>query len=231
MKKSLYAFYLFLKKPTPLKQSKDKRRLMVDFLSLFSLDLIFTALLLSGFYLLLHFNVIKEYDGIDILKEYGILGAFFMACVFAPILEELVFRWHLKDLNGAVYFIFLSFAGLLISQIRGTLIQLGLLVAALAGAVLVIEFLKKKGKFYAIRLWKKKYPFLFYYTAIIFGLVHLGNYKTITVTDPSFVLYIASQTFGGLGLGYLRIKYGLKYSILFHACFNLLCVLLALLFP
>ncbi|WP_420712341.1 type II CAAX prenyl endopeptidase Rce1 family protein [Pedobacter sp. SL55] len=94
-----------------------------------------------------------------------------------------------------------------------------------------ISFLRKKGKFYSIRAWKKNYPFLFYYTAIVFGLIHLSNYKDLTVSDPSFVLYIASQTFGGLSLGYLRIKYGLTYSILFHAFFNLIVFSLAILFP
>lgn len=158
-------------------------------------------------------------------------GAFAIACIFAPVLEELIFRWHLRDLYGTVYFIFLSLAGLMISQVNSVLIQLGIIITALVAAVLVIEFLKKKGKWYAIRVWKKNYPFIFYYTAIIFGLIHLSNYKELTIADPSFVFYIASQAFGGLSLSYLRIKYGLGYSILFHACFNFVCVLLAILFP
>ncbi len=230
MKTSFQNFYLFLKNPRQLKLSKDKKALTVDFTTLFFIDFAFTALLISAFALLLHFDIIKEYEGIDLLKEYGVLGTFFIACILAPILEELIFRWHLIDLNSAVYFVCLSIGILIISQINGTIMQFGAIVAALVSAVLIIEFLNKKGKFYTAKFWIKIYPFLFYYTAIIFGLVHLSNYKELTVTDPSFVFYIASQTFGGLGLGYLRIKYGLIYSMFFHAFFNLVAVSMAIIF-
>lgn len=230
MKKSLKLFYQFLKKPSLLSKQKDKKILFKDFAALFLLNLLFAALLVGLFYSLLHFNIIKEHESADLLKEYGVLGTLAIACVFAPFLEELFFRWHLRDLHGSIYFAFLSISGLIISQITEPLLQFAIAVAALISAALAISFLRKKRKFYAVRIWKRNYPFLFYYTAIIFGLIHLSNYKDLTVSDPSFVLYIASQTFGGLGLGYLRIKHGLLYSILFHACFNLVAVAMAILF-
>jgi len=230
MKKSLLLFYQFLKKPSFLKKQRDKKVLVKDFAALFFLSLFFSTLLVAVFYLLLHFNLIKEHEGIDLLKQYGVLGTLAIACLFAPLLEELFFRWHLRDLHGSIYFVFLSMAGLIVSQIDRPLIQFGLVIGALLLAVLVIEFLKKRRKIYAIKLWKKSYPFLFYYTAIVFGLIHLSNYEDLTIADPSFLIYIASQTFGGLSLGYLRIKYGLFYSILFHACFNLVAFSLAIAF-
>ncbi|MNK00062.1 CAAX amino terminal protease self- immunity [compost metagenome] len=231
MKESLQNFYLFLKKPSLIKQSKDKKLLATDFTALFIIDFTFTVLLFSVFGILLHFDIIKEYEGIDIFKEYGALGTLFIACIIAPVLEETIFRYHLRDLNGAIYFIFISIGILIISQIDGIGSQFATIVLALVIAVSVIEFLKKKGRFYSAKFWKKTYPFLFYYTSFIFGLVHLSNYNGLTVSDPSFVFYIASQTVGGLGLGYLRIKYGLVYSMLFHAFFNLVWVLFAILFP
>ncbi|MDQ8006540.1 MAG: CPBP family glutamic-type intramembrane protease [Pedobacter sp.] len=230
MKEALETFVTFLKSPKPLKQVKYKYLLIRDFAALLILYVSFTILLLSVFGLLLHFDLIREYKGIDLLKEFGVLGTLFLACIVAPLLEETIFRCHLKDLNGAIYFIFLSLGALTVSQVNGIRIQLAIIGTALVLAVLVIEFLKKKSRFYATKFWIKIYPYLFYYTAIIFGLVHLSNYKDLTVTDPSFVFYIGSQAFGGLGLGYLRIKYGLIYSMLFHALFNLLMVSLVILF-
>lgn len=231
MKNSLYNFYQFLKKPSLLEKQKDKSLLFKDFAALFLLDILFTALLVGLFYILLHFNLISEHEGINLLKEYGVWGALAFACILAPLLEEVFFRWHLRDLHGSIYFAFLSLAGLIASQITGALIQFIIVIISIVLAAISISFLRKKGKFYSIRAWKKNYPFLFYYTAIVFGLIHLSNYKDLTVSDPSFVFYIASQTFGGLSLGYLRIKYGLTYSILFHAFFNLIVFSLAILFP
>lgn len=231
MQKSLQNFVAFLKKPKPLKQLKDKKLLLRDFTTLFILYVSFTTVLLSVFGLLLHFNLIKEYKSIDFLKEFGVLGTLFLACIIAPLVEETVFRYHLKDLNGAIYFIFLSFGVLTVSQVNGVRLQFAIMIIALVLAVLVIEFLKRKRKVFALKMWVKIYPLLFYYTAILFGLMHLSNYKDLTLTDPSFVFYIASQVFGGLGLGYLRIRYGLVYSMLFHALFNFVMVSLIILFP
>lgn len=230
MKKSLVLFYHFLKKPSFLKKQKDKKVLAKDFAALFLLDLFFAVLLVGLFYILLHFNIIREQESADLLKEYGILGTLVIACIFAPIFEELFFRWHLRDLHGSIYFAFLSASGLIASQITGSLLQFSIVIAALIIAAFTISFLSKKGKLYSLRIWRKSYPYLFYYTAIIFGLIHLSNFKDLTITDPTFLIYIASQTFGGLSLGYIRIKYGLGYSMLFHACFNLVAFSLAIAF-
>ncbi|WP_317172487.1 type II CAAX prenyl endopeptidase Rce1 family protein [Pedobacter foliorum] len=80
-----------------------------------------------------------------------------------------------------------------------------------------------------MKAFRTYYVFLFYYTAILFGYIHIANTKELTMADPSFVLYIGSQIFGGLSMGYLRVKYGLKYGILLHAAFNFIAVPLALL--
>ena len=231
MKKALYDFYQFLKKPSLLKKQKDKSLLFKDFAALFLLDILFTALLVGLLYILLHFNLISKHEGTDLLKEYGVWGTLAFACILAPLLEEVFFRWHLRDLHGTIYFAFLSLAGLIASQITGAWIQFIIVIVALILAAFSISFLRRKGKFYSIRAWKKTYPFLFFYTAIVFGLIHLTNYDDLTISDPSFVFYIASQALGGLSLGYLRIKYGLIYSILFHALFNLVAFSLVILFP
>ena len=231
MKESLQNFYLFLKKPSLIKQSKDRSQLMADLSSLYLVYFVFTALLFSVFGLLLHFKIIKEYEEIDILKKYGVLGTILFACLLAPFFEELIFRYHLRKLKATIYFFFISIAVMMSFLASSEIVQFAIVAAALIIAALTIDLLKKKGKIYTLKVWKKCYPFQFYYTAVVFGLIHLGNHKGLTVCDPSFVFYIASQTVGGLGLGYLRIKYGLVYSMLFHAFFNLVWVLFAILFP
>lgn len=85
MKTSLLNFYLFLKKPTLLKTSKNRKELAIDFWTVFLLDLLFSVLLVGLFYALLHFKLIKEYSGPDLLKEYGVLSTLAFACILAPL--------------------------------------------------------------------------------------------------------------------------------------------------
>lgn len=100
---------------------------------------------------------------------------------------------------------------------------LGLFAIGIA-AVMLMDKLKRLRK---VKVFRTYYVFLFYYTAFLFGYVHITNIKGLHLTDPSFLLYIGSQIFGGFTMGYIRVKYGLKYSILLHAAFNMIAVPIA----
>ncbi|WAC41720.1 hypothetical protein [Pedobacter sp. SL55] len=144
MKNSLYNFYQFLKKPSLLEKQKDKSLLFKDFAALFLLDILFTALLVGLFYILLHFNLISEHEGINLLKEYGVWGALAFACILAPLLEEVFFRWHLRGLHGSIYFAFLSLAGLIASQITGALIQFMIVIISIVLCSYFYQFFKEE---------------------------------------------------------------------------------------
>lgn len=68
----------------------------------------------------------------------------------------------------------------------------------------------------------KNFKFFFYLFAVLFGLVHLFNFKdnfTITTLLVTPIL-IAPQTVLGGYLGFIRVKFGLLWSILLHAVYN-----------
>jgi membrane protease YdiL (CAAX protease family) len=78
------------------------------------------------------------------------------------------------------------------------------------------------------RLWlgfyrtKNYFKWLYYVSAILFGLVHIFNYQ-LNDSHYAFIPFITmTQTFGGLMLGYIRIIYGFWYGVLLHALFNVL---------
>ncbi|WP_403001974.1 CPBP family glutamic-type intramembrane protease [Pedobacter suwonensis] len=77
---------------------------------------------------------------------------------------------------------------------------------------------------------RQSFGYLFYYSAIIFGLIHLTNIKDLTLSDPVFIIFVISQFFSGLSMGYMRIKYGLINSILLHSIFNFIMILLEFFF-
>ena len=78
--------------------------------------------------------------------------------------------------------------------------------------------------------YKWYFKWVFYGSAIVFGLIHIPNYQ-LDDTHYFFVPLITTpQIFGGLMLGFIRINYGFWYGMLHHALFNALALLLGTLF-
>ncbi len=71
------------------------------------------------------------------------------------------------------------------------------------------------------KVWVKYYGYFFYVFAIAFGLFHILNFK-----NNEFLFYciapflVVSQLVGGLFLGYIRLRIGFFWGVLFHSLFN-----------
>ncbi len=67
---------------------------------------------------------------------------------------------------------------------------------------------------------KQFFNFVFYFFALLFGLVHITNYEI----SPNVILLspilIAPQFILGTYLGFIRVRFGLFWSILLHASYN-----------
>jgi len=81
----------------------------------------------------------------------------------------------------------------------------------------------------ARKVWDKFYDWVFYLMTMAFGLMHIMNF------EPSLNIYllapilVAPQILIGINLGYLRVRFGLIWSILFHAFYNGVLMSIALL--
>jgi membrane protease YdiL (CAAX protease family) len=109
----------------------------------------------------------KGHSITDALKSSSTIKFFLLAVVFAPIVEELIFRAPLTLIKKKNYF--------------------------------------KTG---------------FYLIALLFGYVHITNYELNTSVLLFSPILIAPQFFVGLYLGYIRVKFGLLWSIALHASYN-----------
>lgn len=83
-----------------------------------------------------------------------------------------------------------------------------------------------------ITLFKKpnSFKFAFYAFTIIFAFVHITNFdmtNTVLLLSPILVL---PQLFAGIGLGYLRIRFGLSWAILLHCVYNTVFLSIAIIF-
>ncbi len=79
--------------------------------------------------------------------------------------------------------------------------------------------------------WSGFYKYFLYFSILTFGLAHVFNYE-----NREFIFYllspiiIGSQLIGGFLLSYSRVKLGFIWSLLQHIVFNLLLLLLGLVF-
>ncbi|AZJ32128.1 CPBP family intramembrane glutamic endopeptidase [Tenacibaculum mesophilum] len=74
---------------------------------------------------------------------------------------------------------------------------------------------------------KKTFKISFYVFAILFGLVHLTNFGITTNVLLLAPILVAPQTILGGYLGFIRVRFGLRWSMLLHACYNAFFVLLS----
>jgi hypothetical protein len=220
MYQPLFNYWQFLKQPKLLRFSKDKFQLRKDFITLLILDVVLGFVIVATLSILLHYKLIKAYPLIDLKEKYGLLLTGFLMCIAAPLIEEGIFRYQLRKRTLSIYFLAIALGAILSSNTANEYIKFVILLAFLILAISAQVYFGSLSKVKSHLLWQKLYGWFFYLTAGVFAYVHLSNVKGLTVADPSFVLYILAQFFVGLSLGYLRIKYGLVYAILFHAAYN-----------
>lgn len=231
MIETLSSFWQFLKKPKLLKLSKDNKSLWRDLLWLIILDLLFAGIIMGIYYTLLHFEIIDEYvEKFDILKKYGLAVSLFIGCILAPLIEESLFRWQLRGKNLPIYFVCFTLAIITDYFTNSTFLKLPIYIIFFLISLIIRGYFKRMDIRKKVVFQRQSFGYLFYYTAIIFGLIHLTNIKDLTLSDPIFIIFVISQFFSGLSMGYMRIKYGLIYSMLLHGIFNLIMILLEFFF-
>ncbi len=179
-----------------------------------------------------------------IMENYTLLEVFIQAVIIAPILEEFLFRFHLRYGNFTylfLFFLFISGIGLvlslftaidlwsfssLIQWLRSNPIWLAPIICFVIGCIL---FLREDDKGREHRVVKRFFPFVFYLTAFIFAMMHVSNFtldKSLWLLAP---LLVIPQFILGLYLGYIRVRNNMGYSIYIHAFNNAIpLVLLAI---
>jgi len=206
-KDTILDLFAFLRNPKDLnefhKSAKAKLK-FVFYLFLFGLliNLCISALI-SAFE---SFNVFDS--GPHLLEnylEYSYLKLIFLTALFIPTVEELIFRLPLRyKTNYAFRFIFYIIS--IFSSIN---------------ADRILELQK--------RSWTHIYKYFFYFLSFVFAFIHFfnfENYKSIIFFIP---LLILPQFVSGLIIGFIRVKYGFIYGILYHSFHNFILFSIAFL--
>jgi hypothetical protein len=146
-----------------------------------------------------------------------------LAVVFAPLVEETAFRLYLTHFRPLFAVLGGTLMAVAFSDDRITFVDLLLLPAlalVLAGVAGLMSI--RAREWIAVR-WEHRFAFIFYGSALVFGLAHLFNYSFASNGAAEIAagpLLIAPQLAGGLILAYGRVRLGFWYAVAMHAVFN-----------
>ena len=195
--------FLFLKKP--VEHSNDNHSFKEKLIKLFlilTLEIAITGLWVLLLSALENFGLVSlENHKIEELFKTMPKGILIFAVIIAvPMLEEIIFRSYLRyKTNYLLRFFILLF------YVAGKKNK---------------EHIEKRIK----KIWYKQYLYIFYFSAVLFGFVHIFNFDFDYKMLILFPIITAPQIFGGIFIGYFRVRYNLIWGFFLHAIYNMICI-------
>jgi membrane protease YdiL (CAAX protease family) len=139
------------------------------------------------------------------------LGTVLEVVIFAPVIEEVFFRGWLTDKKSVL------FASILLVFFYFGINLQGWVIVAIAIILLAVLFHLGST---INNLVQRNYLFLFYFTSIVFGLIHISNFENLKVSWILYPLVTGPQIMFGFIAAHIRNHYGLKYALFYHAWSN-----------
>ncbi|WP_159991791.1 type II CAAX prenyl endopeptidase Rce1 family protein [Pelistega ratti] len=154
---------------------------------------------------------------------------FLLAAIWAPIVEEFLFRFGLRKPKMALYIVPLLTSVILMG--RGVL-SIGIVVVLLS-LLLILDLSRQTGNKQALpfkwRRWYRHYfPWFFHGSVLLFAMMHLGNYDFKQgISFLLLPLLILPQWLSGLVLAWMRVRDSFACAVVMHSLFNGIPVLFA----
>ena len=143
------------------------------------------------------------------------------ALVWAPVVEELVFRYGLRRLKNLWWLLppalvaLFSGPGLVGGWALATFLALSWLPYA-AGVITARGPLPWQWRC----TYLETFPWVFHASCVLFSALHLYNFNLAQTPLWLLPLLVLPQWVTGMVLGWLRVRHGIGASILLHAVFN-----------
>lgn len=156
-------------------------------------------------------------------------SSIFYAIILGPILEELMFRSILRFdefsfqlfISSWITFYIVPYLYFNLQSPYKYIPAVIFLIIVFVG--LTIIFKKYPKVILVLNKYHRKFRYLIYFILIIsFGLVHLMNFESLYGVGSGIIIYTLHKTFIGITNAYLRIRYGLLFSIIAHMLYNAL---------
>ena len=231
----LLDFLSFLRRPTTEKRSHTPAQAIVHLFRLWCCLFVF---IIFGGVLVDSIIDVPQHDRFEeVMQQIGIAGFIVFAVLIGPLLEEVAFRLAMRFrlryvLVGAVAFVL--YMGQAASAVIEKYTENGMLYFTLLLLLALVAFISVCFKYTAAMAkgWNTYFPLIFYGLSFSFALIHIFNFEDFPIrvillapiiTLPQFIL--------GLGMGYLRMRFGFWYGYLFHVLNNGFAISVFLLLP
>ena len=169
--------------------------------------------------LLLLIVIAKRLTGAESVEWDKNWTNYFIIVAFAPIFEELTFRYALRFSKTAIAIMLVMVVWLIARFTVKSNQDIALIVGIAFALIPAIRIAIKPFGNQLEKQWIRFFPFIFHFSAITFGLMHLTNFEHINNYFLAIPL-VSSQLVSGYVLGFVRMKFGLIYSMGLHAVWN-----------
>lgn len=136
-----------------------------------------------------------------------------------PVYEEILFRSLLKFTKWNILMFIITVSALICYTVLSLKTEFALVLSIMLLCLFFFLRIVSRSKieFYI----SSNFKYFFYASALIFGLIHASNFNgnIYTIIAFSFILG-GPQIIAGLLLGFVRMNFGLSYSIIFHLIIN-----------
>jgi uncharacterized protein len=142
--------------------------------------------------------------------------------IIAPLIEEIVFRgWLRPSFRNLVVAFWLFIGGWVIFTLFPEFTILNSIISVLVGLYWLLSVQKNNME---SLIPKQLYRYLYYFAIIWFGLVHFPNFNDNSIWYLAPIL-VLPQLIAGFTFGFVRMNFGLKWSILAHAFENFVLII------
>jgi membrane protease YdiL (CAAX protease family) len=207
--------------------SLKTKRLLGYYLKLWGLYILFfiTAAILTSIYPELAPEKYKQ-EFLNLLLKENPLQLFILAVIFAPIIEEMMFRTLIKPSHTDIILLLCSWPlfyinGFLPDDVHWA-IKTGFIALCLVLQFYIVHQLIPAERTIKLRGFLTKYyiPVLIV-SSLLFGLVHINNYVDGFMINAALVLLIVPRILSGFMMGMIKIKNeGIGWSMGLHAMNN-----------
>jgi len=163
-------------------------------------------------------SIVSSLLGLTSKVQQLTMPEIFYGVLLAPVIEEVYFRL-IYVFNKRNLIIILSASvlfGINFMVDENLLKSLIFSAVIILTIILIIKINRSRAIFY------KHFGFFFYFIAGLFAIIHLGNFIGLSFNYVILgLLMVIPQFFAGIILGYIRVRFGFIYAIVFHTIVNL----------
>jgi hypothetical protein len=188
-----------------------------------------SALLFIGLINSLNITILKSFLILPIDESLSVPDAlnqhiwayFLVGVIYAPIMEEVIFRLPLISDPVNISLSISTIVALILHKVFKGIFPIIVFLMLFC----IITQVASTYKLNLVSFWNKNFKYIFYSLSIVFGLVHIGNFKYIDMSQYFMVpVLILPQLILGFILSFTRLYYkkGFLICVFIHCLMNLI---------